>query len=94
MTMTVKLDALLEQRLRQRSVASGEPASAIIRRALEAFLAEQPLVQPSAYELGKDLFGRHTGGPADLARTRRQTLGEVLEEKHASRARRRGPDGD
>ncbi len=47
MTMTVKLDPLLEQRLRLRSAASGRPAGEIIREALVAWLDEAPEATPS-----------------------------------------------
>ena len=38
MTMTVKLPTLLEQDLRLRSAALGQPASELIREALQAYL--------------------------------------------------------
>jgi predicted DNA-binding protein len=84
MTMTVKLDALLEQRLRQRSAALGRPASEIIREALQAWLADTPDAAPTAHALGADLFGRHRG-PADLASRRKQALADVWANKHAQR---------
>jgi len=84
MTMTVKLDAALEQRLRRRSAALGRPASELIREALQAYLANTPEPEMSAYALGRDLFGRYSG-PPDLASRRRQILAEVWAEKHAAR---------
>jgi plasmid stability protein len=84
MTMTVKLDALLEQRLRLRAAALGRPASEIIREALDAWLADTPDVAPSAHALGADLFGRHRG-PADLATRRKAQIAEVWADKHARR---------
>jgi plasmid stability protein len=84
MTMTVKLDPVLEQRLRQRSATSGRPASEIIREALQAWLAATPETQASAYALGSDLFGRHSG-PAALSTTRKQAAAEVWAGKHAAR---------
>jgi predicted DNA-binding protein len=84
MTMTVKLDALLEQRLRLRSAALGRPASEIIREALQAWLANTPDAQPTAYGLGAELFGRYRGR-ADLASGRKQALGEVWADKQAGR---------
>lgn len=84
MTMTVKLDAQLEQRLRQRCAALGRPASEIIREALQAWLAQAPEAVPSAFALGADLFGRHRG-PADLARRRKQAATDLWAERHARR---------
>ena len=84
MTMTVKLDPALEQRLRQRSAALGRPASEIIRDALQAWLLNSPAPETSAYALGSDLFGRHRG-PANLATRRKQAAAEVWADKHAAR---------
>jgi hypothetical protein len=85
MTMTVKLDPSLEQRLRQRSAALGRPAGEIIREALQVWLASTPAPPRTAYELGADLFGRHRG-PTDLAESRKNVIAEVWAEK--SRGRR------
>lgn len=88
MTMSFKLDAALEQRLRQRSLALGRPASEIIREALQAWLSAAPEAVPSAYLLGSDLFGRHAG-PADLATNRRRQSGDVWAEVSAAKHARR-----
>jgi plasmid stability protein len=64
MTVTVKLDASLEERLRQRAAASGTTTSDVIRQALLAYLyAPGSTPAPSAHALGADLFGRHRGAP-------------------------------
>jgi Arc/MetJ-type ribon-helix-helix transcriptional regulator len=84
MTMTVKLDPQLEQRLRLHSAALGRPASEIIREALTAWLADAPAVQTSAYALGQDLFGQHRGVP-DLAGSRKRALADIWAQKHAER---------
>ena len=85
MTMTVKLDPTLEQRLRQQSAALGRPASELIREALVAYLDSAPAQPLSAYALGSDLFGRFSG-PVDLAAQRKSALAEVWAGKHAKRA--------
>ncbi len=82
MTMTVKLDPVLEQRLRQRSAALGRPASEVIREALVAYLDQSATEPPSAYALGADLFGRFNG-PADLATGRKSALADIWNRKHA-----------
>ena len=89
MTMTVKLDPLLEQRLRLRAAALGRPASEIIREALDAWLSGTPEVAPTAHALGADLFGRHRG-PADLAAQRKSQAAEVWAHKHQARHAGRG----
>jgi hypothetical protein len=84
MTMTVKPDPLLEQRLRQRSSALGRPAGEIIREALVQWLDATPAPLQSAHDLGDGLFGRHRG-PADLATRRKQHTTEAWADKHAAR---------
>ena len=84
MTMTVKLDAALETRLRLRCAALGRPAGEIIRDALQAWLASTADAAPSAHALGADLFGRHRG-PADLASRRKAATAALWADKHARR---------
>ena len=84
MTMTVKLDTLMEQQLRQRSAALGRPAGDIIREALQDWLAQTPDTTPSAFDLGSGLFGRHAGAP-DLAGSRKQAVASAWADKHAGR---------
>ncbi len=86
MTVTVKLDTQLEERLRRRAAGSGRSTSEVIRAALQAYL-DQPderAAPRSAFDLGADLFGRHRG-PADLAQRRKQAAAEVWGERHARR---------
>ena len=87
MTITVKLDPALEQQLRQRAAGSGRSTSEVIRAALVAYL-EQPEVvaTPSAYDLGRDLFGRFGARP-NLAGNRKQLLYEIWSAKHDRRGR-------
>ncbi len=84
MTMTVKLDPGLEQRLRQRSLALGCTASDIIREALADWLDRTPDAVPSAHQLGADLFGRYSG-PADLASNRKAYAAQAFADKNARR---------
>lgn len=83
MTMTVKLDPLLEHTLRQRSAALRRPAGELIREALQAYLDAAPLPKRSAYSLGEGLFGKHKG-PADLAATRKQAAAGIWAAKHGA----------
>jgi plasmid stability protein len=80
MTMTVKLDATLEAQLRERSVALGRSASALIRDALHSYLAQTTPPAPSAFELGRGLFGKYSG-PSDLASNRKAVLADIWENK-------------
>jgi Arc/MetJ-type ribon-helix-helix transcriptional regulator len=86
MTMTVKLDPLLEEQLRQRAASTGRSASEVIRAALLTYLEQTDAgpARPSAFELGAGLFGRHHG-PADLAQTRKRALADIWADKHKHR---------
>ncbi len=84
MTVTIKLEATLEERLRQRAASSGRSTSDVMRAALSAYLAVPEGAPRSAFDLGADLFGRHRG-PPDLAEDRRQHANDVWAERHARR---------
>lgn len=85
MTVTIKLDASLEEQLRQRAQASGRSTSDVVRAALQAYLSLEDKAAPrSPFELGADLFGRHAG-PADLATRRKLGFVAALAERHARR---------
>lgn len=85
MTITVKLDLPLEERLRQRAARTGCSTSEVIRAALQAYLDQAEHEAPrSAFDLGVDLFGRHRG-PADLAQGRKQAAADAWGERHARR---------
>ncbi len=82
MTVTIKLEAPLEERLRQRAAATGRSTSDVIRAALRAYL-DQPeqASMRSAFELGAATLRRHRGA-ADLAAARREALAELRAAKH------------
>ena len=82
MTLTVKLDRDLEQALARRSAERGVPKSVVVKRALAEYLAKEPV---SAYEAGKDLFGRHGGGEGDLSARRRERYAEIVDAKRRRR---------
>ena len=85
MTVTIKLDTALEERLRQRAASTGRSTSDVVRAALHEYLAEAGReLQRSPYELGEGLFGRHHGN-ADLASRRKALLATAWADKHARR---------
>jgi plasmid stability protein len=87
MTVTIKLDATLEQQLRQRAASTGRSTSDVVRAALQAYLADAGAERGrSAFDLGADLFGRHRG-PADLATHRKRELADAWAERHTARGR-------
>ena len=85
MTITIKLEAGLEEQLRQRASATGCSTSEVVRSALQAYLALSPKGPPrSAFELGAEFFGRHRG-PADLAQDRKRTLADAWAQRQSRR---------
>jgi len=82
MTMSVKLPFELEQQLRRRGAASGKPASASIREALALCFASNEDGELSAYALGENVFGRHSGS-ADLATSRKGAAADVWQARRA-----------
>ena len=88
MTVTVKLDVPLEERLRQRAARTGRSTSDVIRAALQLYLDQPERAAPrSAFELGADLFGRHHGPAdlADLAQGRKRAVADAWAQRHARR---------
>ncbi len=82
MTVTIKLDAALEEQLRQRASTTGRSTSDVVRAALQAYLAQEGEGSPhSAFDLGAEFFGRHRGA-ADLAQNRKSALANVWAERH------------
>ena len=87
MTVTIKLDNALEERLRQRAASTGRSTSDVVRAALNEYLADADrALQRSPFELGQGLFGRHQGS-ADLASNRKALLADDWNAKHARRAK-------
>jgi plasmid stability protein len=86
MAVSVKLDPPLEEQLRRRAAATQSSTSEVLRRALREYLATEPrsAAQPSAHDLGSDLFGRFKGAP-DLARQRKQALADIWAAKHKAK---------
>ena len=86
MTVTVKLDPLLEEQLRRRAAAAACTTSEVIRAALQAYLAVPAETSaPSAFSLGSDLFGRYQAEPR-LAQDRKKLLADAWARKHDHRS--------
>lgn len=83
MTATVKLPEGLEAALRLRCEQEGRSISEVMRDALSAYLANEP-IRSSAWSLGQDLFGRHRG-EATLAENRKRALAELYDQRHRQR---------
>ncbi len=82
MTLTVKLDREMETLLAERSRSEGCSKSAVVHTALRAYLVREPA---SAYELGKQLFGKHGSGSADISTQRRRYYADLIDAKRRDR---------
>jgi hypothetical protein len=82
MTLTIELDPKLKQALARRSADLGVSRSVVVKWALAEYLANELV---SAYEAGKDLFGRHGSGEGNLSARRREYHAEIVEEKRRLR---------
>ena len=66
-TLTLKVPLELDLRLASAAKHRGESKSALVREALEAYLADQKNAPPlSCYDLAKDIIGCFEG-PGDLS---------------------------
>jgi Arc/MetJ-type ribon-helix-helix transcriptional regulator len=83
MTITIRLPEELEAELRTRLDAQGSGLSKFVREAIAEKLDREAAGKPSAYELGKNVFGKHGSGRDDLSTDRKAILGELLRAKHS-----------
>lgn len=84
MTISIRLDARLEREVERVAEQAGISKSELVRRSLVKYLAEHD-ERPSAWELGKDLFGQVGGGRSDLSTNRKEILREILRAKQNRR---------
>jgi RHH-type rel operon transcriptional repressor/antitoxin RelB len=82
MTITIRLPEALEAELRTRLDAQGVGLSEFVREAVAEKLEREVSAKATAYELGKDLFGRYSSGRDDLSTNRKAILNEILSAKH------------
>jgi Arc/MetJ-type ribon-helix-helix transcriptional regulator len=81
-TITIRLPTKLEADLRARLERRRLALSDFVRDAIAEKLQREPEQPPSAYEVGKTLFGKYGSGRSDLSVNRKAALGEILRAKH------------
>jgi metal-responsive CopG/Arc/MetJ family transcriptional regulator len=86
MTISLRLDDDLTKRLTEAAKAKGLSKSALIRECLDRYLASQDA--PTAWDLGKHLFGCFDSKRGDLSTRAREIAGEYARAKHTKRSRR------
>jgi predicted DNA-binding protein len=81
MPVSIRLGAGLEERLTKASRKLRVNKTEVIRRSLEAYLAQ---VEPgrTPYELGEDLFGADAGRRTDVSSRFKSGLKSKLRAKH------------
>ena len=84
MTISLRLDQELTNKLDSLARARGVSRSVLIRECLEEFLSREQQ-RPSAWELGKELFGRVGSGRRTLAGDRKQIVKERVRAKASRR---------
>jgi hypothetical protein len=82
MTITVRLPEKLEADLRARLDTLDVGLSEFVRQAIAEKLERESATKPSAYELGKHLFGRYSSGRSDVSENYKAILREKLRAKH------------
>jgi hypothetical protein len=82
MTITIDLDPSLEKELESLVETEGVNVSLLVQQFLEGLVQEKR--QPSAWELGQDLFGKYGSGQGNLAKDRKKILREKIHAKHRS----------
>ena len=80
--VTIRLPDEIESRLEIMTVLEHKTKTEIIKSALSEYI-EKRLPEKSAYELGKELFGRHSSDTDDLSMTYKERLKNKLYEKHS-----------
>lgn len=74
MSITIDLDPNLEKELETLVETEGMNISLLVQQFLEGLIQEKH--QPTAWELGKDLFGQYGSGKGNLAKDRKKILRE------------------
>ena len=85
MTITVRLPQDIEAKLRARLEVEDLALSDFVRQAIAEKLEREPKPEkPSAYELGKHLFGKYSSSRSDLSENADRIVAEIISAKHRS----------
>ena len=87
MTITVPLPDEIEAKLRARLGQDDLVLTEFVRQAITEKLQREPdfvaeTDKPSAYELGKHLFGKYSSGRTDVSENTRKYVREAIIAKH------------
>ena len=82
--ISLRIKPELEKRLSFFAETKGKSRSEIIVESIIDYI-ETHSTQKTAFELGKDLFGKYSSGKTDLSKNRKKYLKEKISQKHAKR---------
>ena len=85
--ISLRLPSEIERRLAALARTEGKTKSDIIKASILEYLDGHPAGQ-TPYDLGKDLFGRHSSGQSDRSENRKTYGLARSREKHAKRRSR------
>ncbi len=77
--ITLRLDNELEQTINNTAKILGLTKSELIRQSINDYIAK--MEKPTAWEAGKDLFGRYSSGIGNLSQNRKDVLKNKLKAK-------------
>jgi Ribbon-helix-helix protein, copG family len=87
MTISLRLDDRLNRRLAAFAKARGISKSELIRKCLDEYLVGQEQ-EPTAWELGRHLFGCFKSGQGDLSVRAKEVARERIHARRAKKGRR------
>ncbi len=87
MAISLRLDDRLAKQIAAAARARGISKSALIRNCLDQYFAGEE-TKPTAWELGKHLFSRHSSGRSDLSQRVEEILRERFRGRRAKKNRR------
>jgi len=79
--ISINISSDYENRLDEMARNENTTISEIVENALQMYFVHC-YSQPTPYQLGKELFGRHGSGKGDLSQNYKKILKEKLREKH------------
>ncbi len=77
--ITLRLDPKLEQAVNSSAKNLGVTKSELIRRSINEYLGK--LKQPSAWEIGENLFGKYSSGLGNLSSRRKELMKSKIKSK-------------
>jgi predicted DNA-binding protein len=83
--LSIRLNEFLENKINSYSKEHNKTKSDIVKEALMLyFKIKEQEDKKSAYELGKELFGKYSSNRGDLSTTYKQKLKQKLNEKYST----------